>query len=245
MSLHPCWTQPLDHGNPSYGLGFEHLDRLYPRRIPSSPPDVPLVPSSEAGSSLDGSDPAPTFVTKLITRKEALEQAGDLVDMIDVLGFDQESLKPRMKEWLSEPVFRVLPRELKQRVTTWCHNHDDDLRSVIPRDLRHRDLTEWVWEAKIQDRRKDEVEFNLGADILRSYVADLKPPRKRLPETERRDVINKVRRGMSLFADYHDEKLKAMDRETQALLQKERETMGAEPSAFHTAFELQKQAVDD
>ncbi|KAM0553409.1 hypothetical protein ACHAPJ_007424 [Fusarium lateritium] len=212
--------------------------------MPSSPQDVPLVPSSEADSSLDSFDPAPTFVTKRITRKEALQQAGDLINMVDVPGFDQESLKPKMKEWLSEPVFRVLPRDLKRRVINWCHEHGGDLRRVIPRDLRHYDLTQWVWEAKIQDTRRDK-ECGLGADILRSYVADLKPLRKGLPETERRVVVNKVRQGINLFADYHDEKVEAMERETQALLQKERETMATEPSAFLTALELQKQAVDE
>lgn len=85
----------------------------------------------------------------------------------------------------------------------------------------------------------------MGADILRFYVADLKPLRKGLPELERREIVNKVRRGVALFADFHDEKMKEMEREAHNLVQQEREAMEIERSAFSTAFELQNEAIAD
>jgi hypothetical protein len=85
----------------------------------------------------------------------------------------------------------------------------------------------------------------MGADILRFYVADLKPLRKRLPELERREIVNKVRKGVTLFADFHDEKMKVMEREAHDLLQQERDSMDVERSAFLTAFELQNEAIAD
>ncbi|KAF4972224.1 hypothetical protein FSARC_1176 [Fusarium sarcochroum] len=198
---------------------------------------------AESTSSVDSFDPPPMLVEKRITREEALEQSGGLADMIWVPGFQQESLKPRMKEWLTRPVFRVLPQDLKDRVIRWCvHNNQDLLRMIAI--APEQDLTKWVYLVKIQHRRENMEWCGAGADILRFYVAELKPLRMGLPETERREIVNRVRHEMNLFADYHDEKCKAMEREKEELLQKERASMDAERSAFLTAFELQKQAMD-
>ncbi|RKK18415.1 hypothetical protein BFJ66_g8551 [Fusarium oxysporum f. sp. cepae] len=54
-----------------------------------------------------------------------------------------------------------------------------------------------------------------------------------------------VRKGVTLFADFHDEKMKAMEREAHDLVQQERDSMDVERSAFLTAFELQNEAIAD
>jgi hypothetical protein len=86
---------------------------------------------------------------------------------------------------------------------------------------------------------------DLDTDILRFYVADLKPLRKGLPEQQRRELVNKLRNGLALFADYHDEKIRTIETATQALLQQEQNSINAERNAFLAASELQSQAMLD
>jgi hypothetical protein len=199
---------------------------------------------NESVSSVDSFDPAPTIVQESITRQEAIDQAGDLIHKISNLDFDQEALKPRMTEWMSEPVLRVLPHGLKYSVRLWCWHHDAEWFYKLSRFL-DEDLSEWNYTVEIPNRRKDMAWCGLGADILRFYVADLKPLRKGLPGPERRELVNKARNGLALFADYHDEKLRTMESEMQTLLQQERDSINAERNAFLAASELQSQAMLD
>ncbi|SPJ72819.1 uncharacterized protein FTOL_02548 [Fusarium torulosum] len=199
---------------------------------------------NESVSSVDSFDPAPTIVQKSITRQEAIDQAGDLIHKISNLDFDQEALKPRMAQWMSKPVLRVLPPGLKSSVRLWCWHHDAEWFCKLSKFL-DEDLSEWNYTIEIPNRRKDMAWCGLGADILRFYVADLKPLRKGLPDPERRELVNKVRNGLALFADYHDEKLRTMESEMQTLLQQERDSINAERNAFLAASELQSQAMLD
>ncbi|KAH7205901.1 hypothetical protein DER44DRAFT_897430 [Fusarium oxysporum] len=173
---------------------------------------------TESVSSVDSFDPAPTLALKKITREEALEQTSEHIGKMCKSKFLDKLLKPAVSKWLTEPTLRVLPPKMKHTIS-----QSGNIPSKSP-------TGEKTWS---------------GVDILRFYVADLKPLRKRLPELERREIVNKVRKGVSLFADFHDEKMKAMEREAHDLVQQERDSMDIERSAFLTAFELQNEAIAD
>jgi hypothetical protein len=170
---------------------------------------------SDSVSSIDSFDPPPTVETKTITRKQALEQAGDLVHKIGNFEFDQESLKPKVAELFDEPVLCVLPPDLKARVRAWSWHYDSQVFQSITKFMDD-DVEELEYTLETPNRRKDMPWCGIGADILRFYIADLKPLRKGLPEAERRSVVNTVRHGLSLFAEFHDEKVGAAEREAQA-----------------------------
>ncbi|KAG5658640.1 hypothetical protein KAF25_010821 [Fusarium avenaceum] len=213
---------------------------------------------NESVSSVDSFDPDPTVVQKTITRQEAIDQAEDFIHKISSLDFDQDALKRRMNEWTSEPVLRVLPPDLKASVRLWCWHYSPEWFYKLSKFL-DEDLSEWNYTVEIPNRRKYMALCGLGADILRFYVADLKPLRKGLPEPERRELVNNARRGLSIFADYHEEKIRQyeekvrhheerirrMEIETQAQLQHERDSINAECNAFLAASELQSQAMLD
>ncbi|KAF9768908.1 hypothetical protein IL306_013757, partial [Fusarium sp. DS 682] len=199
---------------------------------------------TESVSSVDSFDPAPTLVLKKMTREEALEQTGEHIGKMGKSKFLDKLLKPAVSKWLSEPVLRVLPPEMKSSVHLWCQSHDPVWYNKIS-EFIDEDISEWEYTVEVPNRRKDMPWCGLGADILRFYVADLKSLRKGLPEQERREVVNKVRQGLTLFADFHDEKVNAMERDAQDLLQQERDSMDVERSAFLTAFELQNEAIAD
>ncbi|KAF5241664.1 hypothetical protein FAUST_3738 [Fusarium austroamericanum] len=171
----------------------------------------------ESVSSIDSFDPPPTFETNRTTRKDALQQVEDLVHEIGNLDFDQESLKPKVAQVLTEPVLRVLPPEMKIRILEWACQYDPPMfRQII--QFVDDDIGEWGYTVKVLNRRKDMPWHGVGADILRFFVADLKSLRKGLPEVERRTVVNNVRQGLSLFADFHDEKVGASEREAQTAI---------------------------
>ncbi|KAF4947773.1 hypothetical protein FGADI_10167 [Fusarium gaditjirri] len=199
---------------------------------------------TESVSSVDSFDPAPTLVSKTITREEALEQVSENIGKMGKSKFLDKLLKPAVSKWLTEPILRVLPPEMKQTIHAWCLTHDPMWFNKLS-EFIDEDISEWEYTVEVPNRRKDMAWCGLGADILRFYVADLKPLRKGLPELERREIINKVRRGVTLFTDFHDEKMKAMDREAHELVLQERESMDVERSAFVTAFELQSEAIAD
>ncbi|KAF5975489.1 hypothetical protein FCOIX_7675 [Fusarium coicis] len=199
---------------------------------------------TESVSSVDSFDPVPILVQKTITREEALEQAGENIAKMGKSKFVDKLLGPTVSKWLAEPILRVLPPEMKHAVHAWCSSHDPMWFNKLS-EFIDEDISEWEYTLEVPNRRKDMAFCGMGADILRFYVADLKPLRKGLPEPERREVVNKVRRGVALFADFHDEKMKAMEREACELVHQERESMEIERSAFATAFDLQNQAIAD
>ncbi|KAF4999585.1 hypothetical protein FGRMN_2333 [Fusarium graminum] len=225
-----------------------------PKPVPAYRPELPQITipvassiathDNESISSVDSFDPAPTIVQARVTRQDALDQAEDLAHKISNLEYDQEALKPRMTKWMSEPTLRVLPPDLKASVRLWCWHHDPKWFHTISKFI-DEDISEWNYTFEVPNRRRDMGLCGLGADILRFYVTDLKPLRKGLPEQERREVVNKVRNGIALFAEYHDEKLRAVRNEANNILDKERELISAERSAFIAAFELQNQAMLD
>ncbi|KAI1054498.1 hypothetical protein LB506_010702 [Fusarium annulatum] len=133
---------------------------------------------------------------------------------------------------------------MKHTVHTWCLSHDPLWFNKLS-EFIDEDISEWEYTFEVPNRRKDMAWCGLGADILRFYVADLKPLRKGLPKLGRREIVNKVRRGVALFADFHDEKMKAMELEAHDLEQQERDSMEIERGAFATAFELQNEAIAD
>ncbi|KAF5697335.1 hypothetical protein FGLOB1_12830 [Fusarium globosum] len=199
---------------------------------------------TESVFSVDSFDPAPTLVQKTITREEALEQASENIAKMGKSKFVDKLLKPAVSKWLTEPILRVLPPEMKYTLHTWCLSHDPLWFNKLS-EFIDEDISKWEYTVEVPNRRKDMAWCGLGADILCFYVADLKPLRKGLPELERREIVNKVRRGVALFADFHDEKMKAMEREAHGLVQQEREAMEIERSAFSAAFELQNEAIAD
>ncbi|KAF9765529.1 hypothetical protein IL306_002175 [Fusarium sp. DS 682] len=199
---------------------------------------------TESVSSVDSFDPEPTLVQKTITREEALEQASENIGKMGQSKFLDKLLKPAVSKWLIEPILRVLPPKMKRTVHAWCLSHDPMWFNKLS-EFIDEDISEWEYTVEVPNRRKDMAWCGLGADILRFYVADLKPLRKGLPEPERREIVNKVRRGFALFADFHDEKMKAMEREAHDLVNQERESMEIERSTFLTAFELQNEAIAD
>ncbi|KAG7415228.1 hypothetical protein Forpe1208_v006855 [Fusarium oxysporum f. sp. rapae] len=199
---------------------------------------------TESVSSVDSFDPAPTLVPKRITREEALEQTSEHIGKMGKLKFLDRLLKPAVSKWLTEPILRVLPPEIKHTVHAWCLSHDPMWFNKLS-EFIDEDISEWEYTVEIPNRRKDMAWCGMGADILRFYVADLKPLRKGLPEPERRAIVNKVRKGVTLFADFHEEKMKAMECKAHNLVQQEREFMDIERSAFLTAFELHNEAIAD
>ncbi|RBR16283.1 hypothetical protein FVER53590_05872 [Fusarium verticillioides] len=199
---------------------------------------------TESVSSVDSFDPAPTLVKKTITREEALERAGENIAKMGKSKFVDKLLGPTVSKWLAEPILRVLPPEMKHIVHAWCLSHDPMWFNKLS-EFIDDDISEWEYTVEVPNRRKDMAFCGMGADILRFYVADLKPLRKGLPELERREIVNKVRRGIDLFADFHDEKMKDMEREAYELVQQERDSMEVDRSAFATAFELQNEAIAD
>ncbi|KAG9504907.1 hypothetical protein J7337_004887 [Fusarium musae] len=194
---------------------------------------------TESVSSVDSFDPAPTLVKKTITREEALERAGGNIAKMGKSKFFDKLLGPTVSKWLAEPILRVLPPEMKHTVHAWCLSHDPMWFNKLS-EFIDDDISEWEYTVEVPKRRKDMAFCGMGADILRFYVADLKPL-----QLERREIVNKVRRGIALFADFHDEKMKDMEREAYELVQQERDSMEIERSAFATAFELQNEAIAD
>ncbi|CEI69238.1 unnamed protein product [Fusarium venenatum] len=150
---------------------------------------------SESVSSIDSFDPPPTVETKTITRGEALRQAGNLF-----YRNRQPGLGPRTSS--------------NQK---WNLHYDLQMLNQITKFMDD-DLEEWEYTVETPNRRKDMPWCGIGADILRFYVADLKPLRKGLPEDKRRTIVNNVRHGLSLFADFHDERVNAVEREAQAAI---------------------------
>ncbi|KAF4422046.1 hypothetical protein FACUT_10844 [Fusarium acutatum] len=122
--------------------------------------------------------------------------------------FVDKNLKPAVSKWLTEPILRVLPPEMKHTAHAWCLSHDHMSFNKLS-EFIDEDISEWEYTVEAHNRRKAMAWCGMGADILRFYVADLKPLCKGLPEPERREVVNKVRRRVALFADFHDEKMKA------------------------------------
>ncbi|XEV06020.1 hypothetical protein FSHL1_011307 [Fusarium sambucinum] len=172
---------------------------------------------SESVSSIDSFDPPPTVETKTITRGEALRQAGNLFIEIGNLDLDREPLQAKITEVLTEPVLRVLPPEAKSLILEWSRHYDLQMLNQITKFM-DEDLEKWEYTVEAPNRRKDMPWCGIGADILRFFVADLKPLRKGLPEEKRRTIVNNVRHGLSLFADFHDEKVNAVEREAQAAI---------------------------
>lgn len=86
----------------------------------------------------------------------------------------------------------------------WC--------PLVDRFLNHT-VEECHYMIEIPNRLRDMEWTGVGSDVLRMYVALLKPLRKGLPEAERRDVINTVREGLMTFADIYDKKIDAMGEE--------------------------------
>ncbi|WZH40936.1 hypothetical protein QYS62_001875 [Fusarium acuminatum] len=199
---------------------------------------------NESVSSVNRFDPEPTVVQKTITRQEAIDQAGDLIHKIRYLDFQQVALRSRIAAWISEPVLRVLPPRLKANLHVWCWLHDRKLFYKLSKFL-DEDLSEWDYTVEISNRQRDMACCDLDTDILRFYVANLKPLRKGLPEQQRRELVNKLRNGLALFADYHDEKIRTIETATQALLQQEQNSINTERNAFLAASELQSQAMLD
>ena len=57
----------------------------------------------------------PIIVTKIMTRMEALDAAGDLFEKLGNRFFGQAGLLQQVQEWLTLPRFVVLPVHLKDR----------------------------------------------------------------------------------------------------------------------------------
>ncbi|KAF4440611.1 hypothetical protein F53441_12232 [Fusarium austroafricanum] len=184
---------------------------------------------TESISSIDSFDPPPKLVVKRVTRDEVLKKRGRLFRLMGTTEIFDKRLVSTKDEWLTEPNLRVLPPGTKRKMLQWCRTHDTEWYSKLSAFVAD-DLAEWEYTVEVPNRRKEMPFCGKGADILRFYVADLKPLRRGLPEEDRRQVVNRVREGLTLFADYHEERIQAMERDTEIAV---------------TAFELQSQATAD
>lgn len=54
--------------------------------------------------------------TYVMSRDQAMEEAGDIVSRLGHRDHDQSTLVSEMAEWLSEPVIKVLSEDLKNKV---------------------------------------------------------------------------------------------------------------------------------
>ncbi|KAJ4113239.1 hypothetical protein NW768_011515 [Fusarium equiseti] len=179
----------------------------------TSPMETEHDSDTRSVSSIDSYDPPPTIETKTITRKQVLEEMGDLLLQLFDHEFDrsdQESARPQIAKLIHEHILSVLPTAVRVRITRWCARYHVEWLPIIHKSMDH-DLEECRYTVEIPNRRRDMPWKGVESDVLRNYVADLKPLRKGLPEAERRDVINAVRQGLTIFADMYDEKIGAMD----------------------------------
>ncbi|KAH7189656.1 uncharacterized protein B0J16DRAFT_118813 [Fusarium flagelliforme] len=189
----------------------------------SSPIETEGHSDTRSVSSIDSFDPPPTIETETITQKQALEEMGDLVHQL----YDpeicqhpeiyQETLRPQIaKLVMDDHILSVLPKDLKVQISRWCALYQRNWCPLVSRFLNHT-VEECQYMVEISNRLKDMEWTDVGSDVLRMYVALLKPLRKGLPEAERRDVINTVREGLMTFADIYDKKIGAMDGEEDEL----------------------------
>ena len=69
--------------------------------------------------------------TYIMSRDQAMEEAGDIVSRLGHRDHDQSTLVPEMAEWLSEPVIKVLSEEWKNKVFWWCAQYDPEWLETI------------------------------------------------------------------------------------------------------------------
>ncbi|KAJ4011470.1 hypothetical protein NW752_008469 [Fusarium irregulare] len=185
----------------------------------SSPMDDEQHSDTRSASSVDSFDPPPTIETETITQKQVLEEMGNLVhqlydpEICQHPEVHQETLRPQIAKLVKDDhILSVLPKDLKVQISRWCALHQPNWCPLVNRLLNHT-VEECHYMVEVPNRLRDMEWTGVGSDVLRVYVALLKPLRKGLPEAQRRDVINKVREGLMTFADIYDEKIGAMREE--------------------------------
>jgi len=181
----------------------------------SSPIETEGHSDTRSVSSVDSYDPPPTIETRTITRQQVLEEMGGLLRQLFDPEFersDQESVRPQIAKLINEHILSVLPAAVRVRIARWCARYHTGWLPIVDKYMNH-DLKECHYMVEIPNRRRDMPWTGVESDVLRNYVADLKPLRRGLLEAERRDVIDTVRQGLTIFADMYDEKVDAMEEE--------------------------------
>ncbi|KAL2691177.1 hypothetical protein Neosp_001558 [[Neocosmospora] mangrovei] len=139
-------------------------------------------------------------VTRSITRAQALERAGDLINQVRNPDFDQFALKDKMGLWLSEPVIRVLPMGLKKRLLLYCSDHLPDWSAKI-KEHYFEDRDEHTWQETIQVAPAEQV---YGKETLGSLLAKLKTIEAKIHPTELREAVTGLRRRIRPHGKYWD-----------------------------------------
>ncbi|RSL67999.1 hypothetical protein CEP54_003044 [Fusarium duplospermum] len=197
----------------------------------------------EATASTDGGDDSPIeqVVTRSITRAQALERAGDLVNQVRNPKFNQFALKDPMGLWLTEPVIRVLPMDLKKKVLLYCSDHLPDWSAKIEEhyyDLRD----EYTWQETIQVAP---VEQAYGIETLGLLLAELKAIERKIEPREIRKAVTTLRRKMRAHAKYWDklsQDVSSILKGSGTSLAEQRETLAREMDQQRRALDEERQA---
>ena len=102
--------------------------------------------------------------------------------------------------WLSEPVIRVLPMDLKKQVLLYCSDHLPDW-SVKIKEHYFEDRDEHTWQETIQVAPAEQV---YGKETLGSLLAKLKTIEAKIHPTELREAVTGLRRRIRPHAKYWD-----------------------------------------
>ncbi|RTE77619.1 hypothetical protein BHE90_007908 [Fusarium euwallaceae] len=196
----------------------------------------------ESTASTDDDDsPIEQVVTRSITRAQALERAGDLVNQVRNPHFDQYALKDRMGLWLSEPVIRVLPMGLKKQVLLYCSDHLPDW-SVKIKEHYYEDRDEHTWQETIEVAPAEQA---YGKETLGSLLAELKTVEPKIHPTELRDVVTGLRRRIRPHGKHWDKLLEDMVfvlKGSGTSTAEQRKTLAEEMSRQRQALEEERQA---
>ncbi|EEU40555.1 uncharacterized protein NECHADRAFT_75812 [Fusarium vanettenii 77-13-4] len=166
----------------------------------------------ESTASTDTDDsPIEQVVTRSITRVQALERAGDLINQVRNPDFDQFALKDKMGLWLSEPVIRVLPMGLRKTVLLYCSDHLPDW-SVKIKEHYFEDRDEHTWQETIQVAPAEQV---YGKETLGSLLAKLKTIEANIHPTELREAT--LDRDLATFARKKETFAEEMSQQRQTL----------------------------
>ncbi|RSM16207.1 hypothetical protein CDV31_004526 [Fusarium ambrosium] len=199
----------------------------------------------ESTASTDDDDsPIEQVITRSITRAQALERAGDLVNQVRNPHFDQYALKDRMGLWLSEQVIRVLPMGLKKQVLLYCSDHLPDW-SVKIKEHYYEDRDEHTWQETIEVAPAEQA---YGKETLGSLLAELKTVEPKIHPMELRDVVTGLRRRIKPHGKHWDKLLEDMAsvlKGSGTSTAEQRKTLVEEMSQQRQALDEERQALGE
>ncbi|KAI8722927.1 hypothetical protein NCS52_00147100 [Fusarium sp. LHS14.1] len=208
-----------------------------------SSPQEPLPSEDEShrestASTVTDYSPIEQVVTRSITRVQALERAGDLINQVRNPNFDQFALKDKMGLWLSEPVIRVLPMDLKKQVLLYCSDHLPHW-SVKIQEHYFEDRDKHTWQETIQVAPAEQVllktiEAKNHPTELREAVTGLRRrirPHGKYWDKLQQDMVSVLKGSGTSTAEQREALVEEMSQQRQAL-DKERRDLDEKRSAF-------------